>query len=373
MYSDKQGGLKLKNRLTYSQVKAYFNSFGYVLLSKEYHNAKTHLSARCPRRHEITITYDAFQSGRRCAKCSKRKVCIEDVVTYVESIGYKLLSTFYVNAKTNLKLCCTEGHIFSMCWNNLKNNERRCPECQGLRRWTFNEVRDYFDSRGYVLLTNNYKNSAQKLSYICPLGHFGETNFNKFKNEKHGCDFCGGSRRHQLEYVKKEFKREGLILLAKKYTNAGTPLEFRCSCGNVDTVTYRRFKWAGVGKNPKRKCSKCMIPEWHYTLNEEERIKERKYPEYYAWVKKVKEANGYSCECCNYTGVKVVAHHLDGYSWCKEKRTDINNGVVLCHDCHNEFHSIYGYKNNTALQYLDFYHDEIWGKYKFKMNRKRGG
>ena len=350
----------MKKALSYEFVKSYIENEGYTLLSNEYSRAKEYLEVRCPTGHVFSITWDAFkgspsQKGRRCAKCSNRKVELVDVINYAKSRGYKLLSQKYINAKTKMDFECPFGHTFPMTWDNFKNNNRSCPECQGLRRWSIEEVRKYFSSRGYTLLTSVYLNVTQRLKYRCPKGHISYTNFNKFKNEEHGCDNCGGSKKLELSFVKAEFAKAGLVLLEKEYKNAGTPMWFICPCGNIDKVDYRRFKWSAEGKNPKRKCSKCMIPDWYYTLNEEERIKERKYPEYHAWVKKVKERDEYTCKCCNYKGDAVNAHHLDGYSWCKEKRTDIENGVTLCSVCHSEFHQIYGFKMNTKEQYFEFW------------------
>ena len=50
----------------------------------------------------------------------------------------------------------------------------------------------------------------------------------------------------------------------------------------------------------------------------------------------------------------MSVHHLDGYNWCKEKRTDINNGIVLSKEIHDEFHSLYGRGNNTLDQFIEY-------------------
>jgi hypothetical protein len=349
----------MKDRLTYTFVKDFIEKEGYKLLSSNYQKAKAPIEVKCPNGHSFTTSWDAFkgspsQKGRRCPKCSKRRVDLSDVVHYAKTRGYKLLSNEYSNAKSKLQFECSEGHLFQMTWDNFKNNQRCCPECQGLRRWTIEEVRNYFHSRGFLLLTARYINVSQELRYRCPVGHISKTSFNKFKNEEHGCDYCGGSKKLEYIDVKNAFEKAGLTLLEKEYKNAGTRMKFRCSCGNIDKVDFRHFQWASKGRNPKRKCSKCMTPAWHYTLNEEERIKERKYPKYYAWVKRVKERDNFSCTICSYKGKDVDAHHLDGYSWCREKRTDVDNGVTLCTDCHGEFHSVYGFRDNTKSQYIEF-------------------
>ena len=47
-------------------------------------------------------------------------------------------------------------------------------------------------------------------------------------------------------------------------------------------------------------------------------------------------------------------HHLDGYNWCIEKRTDETNGITLCENCHKNFHSIYGFGGNTKEQFEEW-------------------
>jgi len=48
------------------------------------------------------------------------------------------------------------------------------------------------------------------------------------------------------------------------------------------------------------------------------------------------------------------AHHIEGFAENKKIRTDINNGITFCQDCHNLFHAIYSKKNITKKQLDDF-------------------
>lgn len=72
------------------------------------------------------------------------------------------------------------------------------------------------------------------------------------------------------------------------------------------------------------------------------------------WSKSVLQRDNYICQICKVRGGDLVAHHLDGYNWCKEKRLDIDNGVTLCVRCHKTFHTKYGSGNNTKKQFEEF-------------------
>ena len=55
----------------------------------------------------------------------------------------------------------------------------------------------------------------------------------------------------------------------------------------------------------------------------------------------------------------LEVHHLDGYDWCVEKRTDDTNGITLCETCHKNFHSLYGRGNNTKEQFEEWFCSSI--------------
>ena len=93
---------------------------------------------------------------------------------------------------------------------------------------------------------------------------------------------------------------------------------------------------------------------WDFSKTQEEREKKRKYPEYTLFVKRVLARDNYTCQCCGQEHGDLEVHHLDGYSWCKERRTDDTNGITLCANCHANFHSIYGKKHNTQKQFEEW-------------------
>lgn len=115
----------------------------------------------------------------------------------------------------------------------------------------------------------------------------------------------------------------------------------------------------GNGRRIKGK----LNPNYNFTKTYEERMKGRLYTDYYNWRNLIFEKYNYTCQCCNKQGGTLAAHHLDGYNKFKEKRTDVNNGVLLCANCHKEFHKIYGYGNNTLEQFKEFYKNKTNKKF----------
>ena len=87
---------------------------------------------------------------------------------------------------------------------------------------------------------------------------------------------------------------------------------------------------------------------------------ERSTNEYLQWRKSVYSRDLYTCQCCNSknergkSAVKLNAHHICNWNDYPTLRYDVNNGITLCCDCHKLFHSIYGKKNNTYEQILEF-------------------
>jgi hypothetical protein len=99
-------------------------------------------------------------------------------------------------------------------------------------------------------------------------------------------------------------------------------------------------------------------PSWNYDLTDEEREFKRGYSEYHQWRKDVYKKDSYTCQCCG-SKEKIAAHHKDSYHWCKERRTDVSNGVVLCFLCHWDFHKEYGLKFNTEAQFEKFMNSKL--------------
>lgn len=96
-------------------------------------------------------------------------------------------------------------------------------------------------------------------------------------------------------------------------------------------------------------------PNYKPHKTQEEREYGRLLEGYGVWRKSVYSRDNYTCQSCfDEKGGNLVAHHLDGYHWYTEGRTNVDNGVTLCRPCHKKFHSLYGNFNNTKEQFMKF-------------------
>ena len=94
---------------------------------------------------------------------------------------------------------------------------------------------------------------------------------------------------------------------------------------------------------------------WNPERTAEQRKKERKEGVNKNWRRDVFLKFNYTCQYCGKRGNgDIIAHHIDSYDWCIDKRYDVDNGIVLCEDCHKRFHKAYGYGGNTKEQLEEF-------------------
>jgi hypothetical protein len=180
-----------KKKIPLKEVKGCFENRGYTLLSTEYKNCTVKLKYKCPKNHIGYITYNSFTTGRGCPVCSgKVKPTIEQVKKLFESRNFKLLSTVYVDSKEKLKYECAEGHTCYISYNSFQSGNG-CLKCSGKEKHTLEQAAVLFLARGYKLLSNKYVNANTNLEYECPEGHFGKVSYGDFQRGV-GCPICSG-------------------------------------------------------------------------------------------------------------------------------------------------------------------------------------
>lgn len=72
------------------------------------------------------------------------------------------------------------------------------------------------------------------------------------------------------------------------------------------------------------------------------------------WREAVYQRDSYTCQKCNDRGVHLHPHHILNQHNHQDLVFDLDNGITLCKDCHYDFHSKYGFKNNDCNQIKEF-------------------
>jgi len=336
-------------KLTIEAVRQYIESFGYRLLSTEYLGTKDKLEIICPNQHLYPVSYNHFQRGNRCPECAGNKThTIEAVRQHIESFGYKLISTTYVGAHAKLDTSCPAEHLYKVSYSNFQQG-KRCVECSGKKKHTIESVRQNIESfEGYRLRSTVYVDCRAKLDVICPAGHLYKVSYGKFQIGIR-CAECSGKKKYTIDAVKQHIESFGYQLLSTEYVNKEDKLDIVCPNQHMYRATYDNFK----GGN---RCPECNnISKRRTMLNGEEwEPRSRNSIAGIAWAKAVKKRDGQICQACFYPSKEIHAHHIESFARNPELQTDLNNGVTLCVNCHYALHSQYGQTTATRSDLAEF-------------------
>lgn len=213
-----------------------------------------------------------------------------------------------------------------------------------------------------VINHTNIKNKYNKklVDAKCHCGLVFRTMLESLKRNK--TKSCGKCRKRNI--VGKEFGNLKVIKFADKYTNGAAIWICLCYCGKEIELSSKQLNKksrtsCGCDKRIRllagaQKRSGINSHFYKNTITDEERAKRRRKGQNIFFVNSVFKRDNYTCKKCHKRGGELNAHHMDSYHWYINGRTDVNNGITLCVECHNLFHSIYGKTWNTKAQFLQF-------------------
>jgi hypothetical protein len=204
---------------------------------------------------------------------------------------------------------------------------------------------------------------SKKGRFLCHCGKEWISTISRVKNNE--IKSCGCLSNPCL--IGKKFNRLKVIEKSeKRYKNGDVLWKCVCDCGNYSFATAGQLKSktgtksCGCLNMEMRKSRKGKDhPRWNTNLTDKDREEKRKTQEHRKWSKDIFERDNYTCVICGQYGKRLNAHHLDGFHWHEEGRLSINNGITLCKYCHDDFHLIYGKKNNTKEQFFEYWEEEI--------------
>ena len=125
-----------------------------------------------------------------------------------------------------------------------------------MKRWNYNDVKEYVENLGCKLLTteSNYKNTKVPITYECSCGETFSKSFYEFRRRKgYRCRKCSGKgEKWTYEKVKELIESDGNKLLSTEYINNKQALKIQCKCGNVFYRNLHNY----IGSEYKN-CTEC--------------------------------------------------------------------------------------------------------------------
>jgi hypothetical protein len=176
-------------KLTYEFVFGEFLKTGCVLLQTIYVNARTLMRYTCECGEESWITYGKFKRHQRCSNCGgTKKLTIEFVKKQFLKADCLLLETIYINSRSIMRYICKCGNKSEITYNSF-NSGKRCRDCCGKKKLTIEFVKEQFLKGGCVLLETIYANANTLMKYICKCGNKTEITYDSFQ-QGYRCTLC---------------------------------------------------------------------------------------------------------------------------------------------------------------------------------------
>ncbi len=167
-------------RGTIQRMQEYARAKGGKCLSKEYVTARRRLKWRCAEGHEWDATPTSITNKNCwCPTCAGRPaLSLKDARRLATKRGGVCLSSKYINARSNLKWQCKEGHTWSAAFGSVRGGSW-CPKCADKRtadcqRGNIEDMRSLAINRGGRCISEGYRNNRHKLTWECAQGHTWE-------------------------------------------------------------------------------------------------------------------------------------------------------------------------------------------------------
>lgn len=235
-------------------------------------------------------------------------------------------------------------------------------------KFKIEEIDRIFSEAGCVLLETNYKNCDIALNYICKCGNLWKTSFKYFLKGQR-CKKCrygkmSASRRRDYKDLVARAHSINLELLTtqEEYQSESffsNKSKLKVKCFENGHISERNFK-SFVNLSKSANCRKCIFGEKHHWWvdgSSYDYISDRKKfngGSQQRWSRKIKERDDFSCKICGNSAI-IEAHHLNSYKWDINNRGNLENGVTLCYEHHQNFHSIFGRQDNTKEQFDQYF------------------
>lgn len=213
----------------------------------------------------------------------------------------------------------------------------------------------------YTVLEEYVNADVKILTRHNTCGHEWKISPFHFKEGKR-CPKCAGNiKKTTKQYIKELLElTNGEYSLLGEYNGANNKTAF---IHNSPECDFNVFETSPSSIKRGRGCPVCALKrrsgknhfKYNPNLSEKDRNRwVRNNHKYRVWRDSILKENDYTCDKCGSRGGDLNVHHLNSWDLFVNERYNKDNGVVLCVNCHDNFHKKYGYGKNTKEQYYEF-------------------
>lgn len=155
------------------------------------------------------------------------KLSYDYVKKQIESKGYILLDNDYKNAHQKLTLKDAEGYMYQTNFNKFQTSRK--PSRFGRNNeYTIYNINNYLKNNKYTckLISSNYITNKEKLEWRCECGDTFKRSLDGMFNSAGVCLKCAGQAKHSMHYIREIALAKGLIPMFKEYENVHKKLDF---------------------------------------------------------------------------------------------------------------------------------------------------
>lgn len=141
----------------------------YISGLENFKNGDSKIQVKCSNGHVYETRYSLIKRGTACRKCvGTQKLTIEEVRDNLSKHNYELISDKYVNATEKLLMRCPHGHEIQLSWNKFQQGRRCniCGESQGENR-----IRVYLENNG-IEYVQEHRFAECKDKYTLPFDFY---------------------------------------------------------------------------------------------------------------------------------------------------------------------------------------------------------
>ena len=155
---------------------------------------------------------------------------LDKVNDYLKPIGYRCVSENYKNTREKLEFRCENGHRWFTTFRNFTENEARCSACK--RNKKLEEAQRIAITNGGKCLSKEYINQNQNLEWQCKEGHKWIAKFGNVKHRHSWCPKCSKTSPIVIEDLIQIAEKRNGTLLSKEIKNNKSKLLWKCANGH---------------------------------------------------------------------------------------------------------------------------------------------